>query len=184
MKRPTHPRTVGSFWLVMAAFAGGLPVAARADEVTDWNKIMFQAALVPPATSPLVMGRVAAIVQVSVFEAVNGIERRYAPVHAAPLEPVPGASLRAAAVQAAYAVLVRLYPAQKSTFDAKLAASLAAIGSGPAAENSSSPTFATPHQGLTSFARCSAASRSGTSSASAKRSRTRAGSMVVIASLP
>ena len=138
MKRPTHPRTVGSFWLVMAAFAGGLPVAARADEVTDWNKIMFQAALVPPATSPLVMGRVAAIVQVSVFEAVNGIERRYAPVHAAPLEPVPGASLRAAAVQAAYAVLVRLYPAQKSTFDAKLAASLAAIGSGPAAENSES----------------------------------------------
>ena len=129
-------KTIG-FCLVLAAFAGGLPTALRADEVTDWNKIMHQAALVAPATSPLVMGRVAAIVQVSVFEAVNGIERRYTPVHAVPLQPVPGASRRAAAVQAAYAALVRLYPSQKSTFDAKLAASLAGIAS-DAAENSES----------------------------------------------
>jgi hypothetical protein len=124
--------------LASAAFAVGLPTAVRADEVTDWNKIMFQTALVAPATSPLVMTRVAAIVQVSVFEAVNGIERRYAPVHAVSVEPVPGASLRAATVQAAYAALVRLYPTQKSTFDTKLAASLAAISSGSAAENSES----------------------------------------------
>jgi membrane-associated phospholipid phosphatase len=125
------------FCFGMAAFAGSLPTALRADEVTDWNKIMLQAALVAPATSPLVMGRVGAIVQVSVFEAVNGIERRYTPVHAVPFGPVPGASRRAAAVQAAYAALVRLYPSQKSTFDAKLAASLAAIAS-DAAENSES----------------------------------------------
>ena len=126
------------FCLVLAAFAGGLPTALRADEVTDWNKIMLQAALVAPATSPLVMSRVGAIVQVSVFEAVNGIERRYSPLHAVSLEPVPGASRRAAAVQAAYAALVNLYPGQKSTLDAKLAASLAAISSGPTAEDSES----------------------------------------------
>jgi PAP2 superfamily. len=123
---------------VLAVFTAGLTAAVRADEVTDWNKIMFQAALVAPATSPLVMSRVGAIVQVSVFEAVNGIERRYAPVHAVSFEPVAGASRRAAAVQAAYAALVNLYPGQKSTLDAKLAASLAAISSGPAAENSES----------------------------------------------
>jgi hypothetical protein len=130
-------RTTGS-WLALAAFAGCLATTLRADEVTDWNKIMFQAALVAPPTSPLVMSRVAAIVQVSVFEAVNGIERGYSPLHAVPVEPVPGASRRAAAVQAAYAALVRLYPSQKSSLDAKLAASLAAISSGPAAENSES----------------------------------------------
>ena len=65
-------RTTG-FCLLLVAFALGLPTAARADEVTDWNRIMFQAALVAPATSPLVMTRVGAIVPVSVFEAVNGI---------------------------------------------------------------------------------------------------------------
>src|ERR1700693_4853880 len=109
MKRLTHPRKIVRACLVLAFLACGLPVAAGADEVTDWNKIMLQAALVAPPPSPLVMSRVAAIVQVSVFEAVNGIERRYAPVHAVSVEPVPGASLRAAAVQAAYAALVRLY---------------------------------------------------------------------------
>src|SRR6266571_6750800 len=38
----------------------------------------------------------------------------------------------------AYASLVRLYPAQKSTLDAKLAASLAAIASNAAVEHSES----------------------------------------------
>ncbi len=130
-------RIIGS-GLALVAFAVSLPTFARADEVTDWNKIMLQAALVAPATSPLVMTRVGAIVQVSVFEAVNGIERRYEPVHAVSVEPAPGASRRAAAVQAAYASLVRLYPAQKSTLDEKLADSLATISSGPAAEHSES----------------------------------------------
>jgi hypothetical protein len=98
----------------------------RADEVTDWNQMMFRAALAGGTTS-LVMTRVAAIVQTAVFDAVNGIERRYTPIHVAPAGPA-GASRDAAAAQAAYATLVQLYPAQKSTFDARLAVSLAAIG--------------------------------------------------------
>ena len=102
-------KIIGSCF-VLAAFAVGRPAAVRADEVTDWNRIMLQAAVVAPATSPVVMTRAAAIVQVSVFEAVNGIERRYSSVHAIPVEPARGASRRAAAVQAAYAALVRLYP--------------------------------------------------------------------------
>jgi hypothetical protein len=102
---------------------------ARADEVTDWNQHMLRAGTVA-GTTPLVMTRVGAIVQASVFDAVNGIERKYAPVHVPPGGPA-NASRRAAAVEAAYTALVALYPAQKSTFDARLAVSLTAIASDP-----------------------------------------------------
>src|SRR5207253_7722751 len=107
------------------AFADFCIATARADEVTDWNQIMFQAALVAK-TSPLDMSRNAAIVQGSVYDAVNGIARRYTPLHVEPAAP-RRASPRAAAIQAAYASLVRLYPTQQSTFDAQRAASLAEV---------------------------------------------------------
>ena len=70
--------------------------------------------------------RSAAIVQASVFDAVNGIEMPYTPAHVVPDAP-RGASARAAAVQAAYASLVKIYPGQQHTFDAARAVSLAAI---------------------------------------------------------
>jgi len=111
---------------VLALFAGSFVAMAWADEVTDWNAIMFRTALVPPATSPLVMSRNAAIVQAAVFDAVNGIERRYTPIHVQPAA-AKGASRRAAAVQAAYATLVSLYPSQKSALDAELSISLSGI---------------------------------------------------------
>src|SRR5438105_414850 len=121
--------------VVFAAIAAALfPTIARADEVTDWNQNMLRAGL-KAGTSPLVMTRVAAIAQASVYDAVNGIERRFTSIHVQPAAP-PGASIRAAAVQAAYAASVHLYPAQKDDFDAELAASLAAIASDAAAENS------------------------------------------------
>jgi hypothetical protein len=110
--------------LVLVALVAG---TASADEVTDWNQTMLRAALVG-GTSPPVTTRVAAIVQAAVFDAVNGIARRYTPIHVAPAGPA-GASQDAAAVQAAYATLVQLYPAQKSTLDARLAVSLAVLGS-------------------------------------------------------
>jgi hypothetical protein len=101
--------------LVLASLGSG---TAQADEVTDWNAIMFQAAHVA-GTSPIVTTRVAAIVQASVFDAVNGIERRYTPIHVT-VDAPRGASQRAAAVEAAYASLVLLYPSQKTTlFDDK-----------------------------------------------------------------
>jgi len=106
-----------------------LPSVALADDVTDWNQHMLRAGLVD-ATPAVVMTRVAAIVQASVFDAVDGIDRKYAPVHVAPAAPA-GASRRAAAVQAAYTALVSLYPKQKSTFDARRAVSLAIIASDP-----------------------------------------------------
>src|SRR5438046_785298 len=111
-----------------------------ADEVTGWNQIMLAATITPPATPGPTSTRVTAIVQAAVFDAVNGIERRYTPIHVPPAAP-HGASKRAAAVQAANASLVRLYPALMypaltATFDRQRMLSLAAIASGGAAEHS------------------------------------------------
>jgi PAP2 superfamily len=130
-------KRIGNLGFLLAALAVLLPGAAVADEVTDWNRIMFQAALhaTPAPTSPLVMSRNAAIVEAAVYDAVNGIQRRYTPLHVQPAA-APGASIRAAAVQAAYATLVRLYSSQQSTLDQQRATSLAAISSGAAAANS------------------------------------------------
>jgi hypothetical protein len=122
-------RRITRAWILMAALASIFTATARADEVTDWNQHMLRAGTVA-GTSPLVMTRVAAIVQGSVFDAVNGIEGKHTPVHVAPGAQA-GASRRAAAVQAAYTALVALYPAQKSTFDARRAVSLTAIASDP-----------------------------------------------------
>src|SRR6187455_1581059 len=113
--------------LVLAAFAALTTTTARADEVAEWNRNLFEAArLNSPPTSPLVITRNAALLQAAVFDAINGIERRYTPVHVEPAAE-PGSSRRAAAVQAAYAVLVRLYPSQAATLLAKRDASIAAI---------------------------------------------------------
>jgi hypothetical protein len=110
---------------------------AAADEVTDWNRIMLGALLGPPVVAAPLAQRPAAIVQAAVFDAVNGIDRRFTPIHVAPAAE-PGASQRAAAVQAAYASLVRLFPAQVATFDQERAISLVGIASGPAADHSQS----------------------------------------------
>ena len=119
--------------LLFAAVGAG---AAVADEVTDWNEIMLDAFMGPPAVSPPLTARSAAIVAASVFDAVNGIERRYTPIHVSPAAP-PGASERAAAVQAAYASLVRLFPARAAALDGMRTVSLSGIASSAAEHNES-----------------------------------------------
>jgi PAP2 superfamily len=110
---------------VTSLVIGALACSVRADEITDWNQILYQAALVAK-TSPLVVLRAAAITEVSVFDAVNGIDRRFTPIHVQ--EPGPRqANIRVAAIQAAYASLVRLYPDQKSVFDQKRTESLGVL---------------------------------------------------------
>jgi hypothetical protein len=116
----------GTRRLVAGLVAIGLFAAtAHADEVTDWNQAMLRASLVAGST-PLAMSRISAIVQASVFDAVNGIERRYSPIHVPATGPA-SASRRAAVVQAAYVALVNVYPAQLSTFDTRRTVSLASI---------------------------------------------------------
>lgn len=99
--------------------------ANAADEITTWNEALIQATLTAATPAPL-SPRVGAIVQSAVFDAVNGIDRRYSPVHVHASGP-RGASERAAAVQAAYATLVSLFPAQKAGLDQLRTDSLAAI---------------------------------------------------------
>jgi hypothetical protein len=113
--------------VVVAALSGS--AVARADVVTDWNRAMiagFEAA----KTTPPPGNRIGAIVQASVYDAVNGIERRFTPYHVQPAAP-PGASRAAAAASAAYTALVALIPSQKPLFDAQLATTLAQLSDDP-----------------------------------------------------
>ena len=77
----------GAFVITLAAaVALGAPGLAKADTVTDWNRTLIaglEAAKLPPPPSM----RIGAIVQSSVFDAVNGIERRYTPYHVEPAAP-------------------------------------------------------------------------------------------------
>jgi PAP2 superfamily len=124
-----HHRARVVVTLLIAALALGAPGLAKADTVTDWNATLIaglEAAKLPPPTA----ARTSAIVQASVFDAVNGIERRYAPYHVNPAAP-PGASRDAAAASAAYTALVALIPSQKPLFDQQFAATMAQISHNP-----------------------------------------------------
>ena len=101
----------------------------RADVVTDWNRTMI-AGLEASKPPPPLASRIGAIVQTSVFDAVNGIERRYTSVHVDAAAP-RGASRAAAVAGAAYTALVALLPAQKPIFDQQLQATLAQISDDP-----------------------------------------------------
>jgi hypothetical protein len=109
--------------LMLAGLASAPDV--RADMVTDWNATL-SAAINATTDLPPVAGRKAAIVQVAVFDAVNGIARKYEPYFVTDRAP-GGARQEAAVAQAAYTTLVALYPTQKAMFDSQLAASLASI---------------------------------------------------------
>jgi membrane-associated phospholipid phosphatase len=106
-----------------------LPVAAatHSDPVLEWNAIMNDT-VIAGGTNPLVTSRVVALVSGSVFDAVNGIRPHYQPLHVRPNAP-RYASQRAAAIQAAYAMLSNLYPAQTASLTAHRDASIAALGS-------------------------------------------------------
>jgi hypothetical protein len=115
--------------LLVAAMLGSA-AAARADVVLDWNEVLLGAVRVDK-TPPPKAARVMACVNVSIYDAVNGILGGSTPY--AVTDPAPaGASADAAAVAAAYSSLVALYPAQKAAFDTARAASLATIPDGPA----------------------------------------------------
>ena len=117
-----------SRWGAVPVMAVLLAGAVRADEVTDWHEHML-GTLITAGTNPIVSTRDAALVSSAVFDAVNGIERRYEPIHVSADAP-RGASKRAAAVQAAYVILVTRYSGQATSLNAKRTASLAAIADG------------------------------------------------------
>jgi hypothetical protein len=121
--------TIRSAMLILVAAllaANPLPVsAATPDPVLEWIGIM-NATVLAGGSSPLVTTRVVALVSSAVFDAVNGIEPRFRPLHVKPDAP-HHASRHAAAIQAAYAILVDVYPAQTATLTTQRNASLAAL---------------------------------------------------------
>ena len=124
------PTLAGAAWAAPPATAAAAgPGTAQPDTVTQWNLTMI-AGLEATAIPPPPAARIGAIIQASVFDAVNGIAHRYASYHVAPAAP-PGASRDAAAAGAAYTALVALIPAQKPLFDAQLSATLAQLSDDP-----------------------------------------------------
>jgi membrane-associated phospholipid phosphatase len=104
--------------------------AANADVALDWNAIAVDTA-VANLQNPFAQARYAAIVQLAVFEALNAITGDYQPYLGTITAP-PGASAEAAAVEAAYQVLITYFPASASTLSAAYLNSMAQIPDGQA----------------------------------------------------
>jgi membrane-associated phospholipid phosphatase len=113
---------------LIAVAALAMPGVAYGDIVTDWNQAMRDA-LYATHTPPPPSMRIGAIVEASVFDAVNGIAHRYQQLHPEVLDATAphGASRRAAAASAAYTALSALLPSQQAAFDAQYASTLASL---------------------------------------------------------
>jgi hypothetical protein len=114
--------------LLVVMILAGAP-GAHADIVTDANA--KAADVVSRLPAPPITVRMMAIVQVSVFEAVNAVTGRYPPQRAK-LGPAPGASVEAAVAAATRTALSKLMPAQQAAIDADYQALLASVPDGPA----------------------------------------------------
>ena len=122
-------RNIIQLGLALTVFATVFLTSANAaDAIADWNAITERA--VKTAQHPLpVTSLEFAMVHLAIYDAVESIDRRYAPYHTR----VPGAtgSLSAAAARAGHDVLVGLFPGQSTTLDTEYLNYLAANGIDP-----------------------------------------------------
>ena len=99
------------------------------NQVLEWNQIFIDT-LVATNTANSSSQRLGAIVHTAIFDAYNGIERRYTPIFVNGTAP-HGSSRRAAVIAAAYSAIVGVFPSlsplQREALDARYAASLAAL---------------------------------------------------------
>src|SRR5947199_5199920 len=114
-------------WYASAALLIG--TLAHADVVTEWNSAAL-GAIRAGHTPPPIASRSLAILHVSMYDAVNGIDRTHEP-YLVQSEVPASASREAAASAAAHEALVNLFPAAASSFDTLYAAILATIPDGP-----------------------------------------------------
>jgi hypothetical protein len=122
-------RETAALLLFVVAWLAAMPARARADAVTDWDVIAYDAAEAsgkgPETSSDIAMAHVA------MHDALNAIDRRYEPYAYDAVAP-RGASPEAAVAAAAHDVLVDRIPNQKPLLDAALASTLAAVPDGQA----------------------------------------------------
>jgi hypothetical protein len=114
--------------LLVAALLAAAP-CGHADVVTEANAKAADIASRNPAT-PIAV-RTMAIVQVSVYEAVNAIEGRH-PAFRVKVAAAPGASVDAAVAAATRTALLRLMPVQQTAIDAYYQAALTPLVDGRA----------------------------------------------------
>jgi hypothetical protein len=128
MIRITKKGHLGIALATAACLAWAPPSAGQEehpDQVLEWNQI-FVDTLVATNTANSSSQRLGAIVHTAIFDAYNGIERRYQPLFVKNDAP-PGASRRAAVIAAAHAALVGLFPSRAPMLDDRYDASLAAL---------------------------------------------------------
>lgn len=118
--------------LIMAAAALALAQPAAADTVTDWMELANRFYLAGQGAggprSPDAE-RASSRVALAMFEAVNAIDRRYQS-HVGLAAAAPDASQDAAAVTAAFKVLLHHYPAQRTVIEESHALAMATIPDG------------------------------------------------------
>jgi hypothetical protein len=110
----------GLAFLVLSSLSA---TSARADVVTDWNEAAM-ATFAKTNASLFAATNALALMHVAMFEAINAAEPRYASYLVRP-KPVEKVSPEVAGAAAAHAVLLRLFPARASEFDAMYQRSLA-----------------------------------------------------------
>ena len=103
-----------------------------ADVVLQWNGVMMDMLRqTSPGVGPTVAARDMAVMDVAVYDAVNGIDGSSAPFLVQRRGP-KDASEEAAAVQAAFRTLWGMFPAQRATLRSDLNQTLAPLGNGNA----------------------------------------------------
>ena len=128
------------FIVVVLSLCAALPVRAQGDKsksdidapnedvILQWNRVLSQTIQIPNAQPATVLSqRSFAMMHLAMFDAVNSIDGSYTPYLTDAKNMGRGASMKAAAAQAAYDVLTYLYPNQQSIFSGELANSLVGI---------------------------------------------------------
>jgi hypothetical protein len=116
--------------VLAAAVLALITLTARADVIDDWTD-QADAFATDQRLPPPLYARLLALLHVSMFEAVNAIDRRYAP-YALDLVADRNTSRRAAIAAAGHDVLAAEFPDRLKTLDERLAKSLDAVEVGPA----------------------------------------------------
>jgi len=107
------------------AVGSASPPDGTSNQVIEWNQVFIDT-LIATNTANSSSQRLGAIVHTAIFDAYNGIERRYTPIYVQETAP-RGASRRAAVIASAYTALAALFPSQQTALSETYASSLAAL---------------------------------------------------------
>src|SRR5690349_12220393 len=122
------------------------PCAIAQNAVTNWNNIAITAARASKASgaaTPGGAGIYVAYAELAVYNAVNAIDGNFEPYKYSLTAPA-GSSADAAAIEAAYQILIRLFPDQKQYLDTQYGdplVGIASIPNGPAKTDGQSVGF-------------------------------------------